>query len=70
MAGRTEDVAKLAPEAGNLLRAGFPKLSLAQADQILTATEGPGGGFLDNGSAFGVYSRLDLFKAAALASQR
>jgi hypothetical protein len=30
----------------------------------LTATEGPGGGFLDNGSAFGVYSRLDLYRAA------
>ncbi len=67
-AGKTEDVAKLAPEAGNLLRAGFPKLTLAQADQILTNTEGPGGGFLDNGSAFGLYSRLDLYKAAALAA--
>jgi hypothetical protein len=32
----------------------------AQADAILTLTEGPGDGFLDNGSAFGVYSRLDL----------
>ena len=70
MAGKTEDVAKLAPEAGNLLRAGFPKLTLTQADQILTTTEGPGGGFLDNGLAFGVYSRLDLYKAAALAAQR
>ncbi len=28
--------------------------------QILTETEGPGGGFLDDGSAFGVYSRLNL----------
>jgi hypothetical protein len=58
-----EDVAKRAPEAGWLLKAAFPYLTLAQADQILTITEGPGGGFLDDGSAFGVYSRLDLFKA-------
>jgi len=60
----TEDVGKLAPEAGYLLTAAFPTLTLAQADAILTATEGPGGGFLDNGSAFGVYSRLDLYRAA------
>ena len=59
-----EDVAKLAPEAGYLLTAAFPSLTLAQADAILTLTEGPGGGFLDNGSAFGVYSRLDLYRAA------
>jgi hypothetical protein len=63
-AGTLEDVATIAPEAGYLLTAAFPKLSLAQADRILTATEGPGGGFLDNGSAFGLYSRLDLFRAA------
>jgi hypothetical protein len=62
-AGKAEDVGKLAPEAGHLLTAAFPYLTLAQADEILTATEGPGGGFLDNGSAFGVYSRLDLYKA-------
>jgi hypothetical protein len=59
----TEDVAKLAPEAGYLLTAAFPSLTLAQADAILTLTEGRGG-FLDNGSAFGVYSRLDLYRAA------
>jgi hypothetical protein len=58
-----EDVAKLAPEAGYLLTAAFPNLTLAQADAILTATEGKGGGFLDDGSGFGVYSRLDLFRA-------
>ena len=63
-----EDVAKLAPEAGYLLTAAFPSLTLAQADAILTLTEGPGGGFLDNGSAFGVYSRLDLYKAAEQAA--
>jgi membrane-associated phospholipid phosphatase len=68
-AGAVEDVAAIAPEAGYLLTAAFPKLSLAQADRILTATEGPGGGFLDNGSAFGVYSRLDLFRAAREAAR-
>jgi hypothetical protein len=62
-AGRTEDVRRLAPEAGYLLTAAFPYLTLAQADAILTKTEGPGGGFLDDGSAFGVYSRLDLYRA-------
>jgi peptidoglycan/xylan/chitin deacetylase (PgdA/CDA1 family) len=63
-ANRLEDVNKLAPEAGYLLTTAFPYLTLGQADDILTATEGPGGGFLDNGSAFGVYSRLDLYRAA------
>ena len=63
-ASGAEDVARLAPEAGYLLTAAFPYLTLAQADDILTATEGPGGGFLDNGSAFGVYSRIDLYRAA------
>ncbi len=73
-AHRLEDVAKLAPEAGYLLTAAFPSLSLEQADQILTETEGAGGGFLDDGSSFGVYSRLNLVaagqKAAALASRQ
>ena len=64
----TEDVAKLAPEAGYLLTAAFPSLTLAQADVILSLTEGPGSGFLDNGSAFGVYSRLNLYKAAEQAA--
>jgi len=63
-ANRLEDVGKLAPEAGYLLTTAFPYLTLEQADNILTVTEGPGGGFLDNGSAFGVYSRLDLYRAA------
>lgn len=58
------DVGKVAPEAGYLLTAAYPYLSLDQANTILTATMGPGGGFLDNGSAFGVYSRLDLYRAA------
>jgi len=62
-AGRIEDVGAIAPEAGNLLTAAFPKLSLEEANRILTETEGPGGGFLDDGSAFGVYSRLNLYAA-------
>ena len=33
-------------------------------NELAAATLGPGGGFLDNGSAFGVYSRLDLHRAA------
>ncbi len=67
-AGKTVDVAVAAPEAGYLLTAAFPALTLAQADAILTATEGPGGGFLDDGSAFGLYSRLNLYAAAKAAS--
>ena len=67
-AGKTEDVGKLAPEAGYILTAAFPKLTLKEADRILTETEGPGGGFLDDGSGFGVYSRLDLVKAGVEAA--
>jgi PAP2 superfamily len=63
-----EDVGAIAPEAGYLLTIAFPSLTLAQADQILTETEGPGGGFLDDGSPFGVYSRLDLYAAAGKAA--
>jgi membrane-associated phospholipid phosphatase len=61
---RVENVAELAPEAGYLLTIAFPCLTLAQADDILTETEGPGGGFLDDGSGFGLYSRLDLYRAS------
>ena len=64
-----EDVDKLSPEAGYLLIAAFPSLTLAQANKILTETEGPGGGFLDDGSAFGIYSRLNLYAAAKRAAQ-
>lgn len=67
-AGILEDVARLAPEAGYLLTGAFPTLSLEEANQILTETEGPGGGFLDDGSSFGVYSRLNLYAAAAKAT--
>lgn len=65
-----EDVAKLAPEAGYLLTAAFLSLSLREAGDILTETEGPGGGFLDNGSAFGIYSRINLYAAAGVAAHR
>jgi hypothetical protein len=67
-ASAKEDVGKFAHEAGYLLNAAFPSLTLDQADQILTETEGPGGGFLDNGSSFGVYSRLNLYAAAGKAA--
>lgn len=67
-ANRQEDVSKRAPEAGYLLTFAFPSLTLKQADRILTETEGPGGGFLDNGSSFGVYSRLNLYAAAGRAA--
>jgi hypothetical protein len=63
----TEDVGKLAPEAGYLLVVAFPSLTLDDADSILTETEGPGGGFLDDGSSFGVYSRLNLYAASSRA---
>ncbi len=68
MVGKVEDVGKVAPEAGYLLTAAFPHLSLEQANRILTETEGPGGGFLNDGSAFGLYSRLDLYAAAGRAA--
>ena len=67
-ANKQEDVGTLAPEAGYLLTAAFPKLSLEEANRILTETEGPGGGFLDDGSGFGVYSRLNLYAAAGRAA--
>lgn len=66
-ASHREEVGKLAPEAGYLLTVAFPYLTLDQANGILTDTEGPGGGFLDNGSSFGVYSRIDLYRAATAA---
>ncbi len=65
----TEDVEKLAPEAGYLLTVAYPFLSLSEANRILTETEGPGGGFLDDGSPFGVYSRLNLYAASRRAAQ-
>lgn len=67
-AGTVEDVARIAPEAGHLLTAAFPSVTLAEANAILTETQGPGGGFLDDGSAFGLYSRLNLYKAAGKAA--
>ncbi|MBV9747262.1 MAG: phosphatase PAP2 family protein, partial [Acetobacteraceae bacterium] len=67
-AGKVEDVHDVAPEAGYLLTVAFPFLTLEQADRLLTETEGPGGGFLDDGSPFGVYSRLNLYAAAGRAA--
>ena len=67
--GVLEDVSKVSPEAGYLLTMAFPSLTLEQADKILTETEGPGGGFLDDGSPFGIYSRLNLYAAARHAAQ-
>jgi hypothetical protein len=64
-----EDVATVAPEAGYLLTVAYPYLTLKQADDILTETEGPGGGFLDDGSPFGLYSRINLYEAALRAAQ-
>jgi len=63
-----EDVNKIAPEAGYLLTVAYPSLTLQQANDILTETEGPGGGFLDDGSAFGLYSRINLYEAALRAA--
>jgi hypothetical protein len=63
-----EDVGKLAPEAAYLLTVAVPSLTLQQAGQILTDTEGPGGGFPNDDSAFGVYSRIDLYAAAGKAA--
>lgn len=68
-AGKLEDIGTLAPEAGYLLTTAFPALTLEQANRILTETEGPGGGFLDDGSSFGVYSRLNLYVAAGRAAK-
>ena len=68
MAGKVEDVGQVAPEAGYLLTVAFPYLTQEQANRILTETEGPGGGFLNDGSPFGVYSRLNLYAAAGRAA--
>ncbi len=64
-----EDVNRLALEAGYLLTTAFPTLTREEANQILTDTEGPGGGFLDDGSSFGVYSRLNLYAASLAAAE-
>lgn len=64
-----EDVGKIAPEAGYLLTFAFPSLTLVEANDILTRTQGAGGGFLDDGSEFGVYSRIDLYAASQYAAR-
>jgi autotransporter-associated beta strand protein len=59
---------RYAKNAGNLLLTRFPYLTLEQRNDVLTTTvvsdEQGKGTFLDNGSAFGAYSRINLFKAA------
>ncbi len=67
--GVKEDVNKLAPEAGYLLTTAYPSLTLEEAHQILTDTEGQGCGFMDNGSSFGVYSRLNPYAASLAAKE-
>jgi autotransporter-associated beta strand protein len=57
-----------ARNAGYLLYTRFPYLSQEQRNEVLTTTVVPDaegrGTFLDNGSAFGAYSRINLFKAS------
>ena len=67
-ADKVEDVGDARARSRVLADRAFPKLSLEEANRILTETEGPGGGFLDDGSAFGVYSRLNLYAAAGRAA--
>lgn len=69
VAAASVDVGTLAPEAGYLLTAAYPALTLDEANDILTRTLGPGGGFLDDGSEFGVYTRLDLYAASQFAAK-
>jgi autotransporter-associated beta strand protein len=56
---------RYAANAGYLLETRFPYLSLAQRNDVLTTTAiAEVGQFLENGSAFGAYSRINLFKAS------
>lgn len=66
-AGKQLKVSEVAPEAGYLLTVAFPALSLDEANDILTRTLGPGGGFLDDGGPYGVYSRINLYAASQMA---
>ncbi len=43
-------------------------MDLGFDDEFAADLAGPGGGFLDDGSAFGLYSRLDLYAAAGKAA--
>lgn len=62
------DEQRYAKNAGYLLLTRFPYLSLEQRNDVLTTTvtadADARGSFLDNGSAYGAYSRINLFKAA------
>jgi hypothetical protein len=66
--GETEDVGRDGTRSRKPAHCCISSLSLQEANQILTDTEGPGGRFLDDGSTFGVYSRLNLY-AASLAAK-
>jgi autotransporter-associated beta strand protein len=56
---------RYARNAGYLLETRFPYLDLAQRNDVLTTTAiADVGQFLENGSAFGAYSRINLFKAS------
>lgn len=56
---------RYARNAGYLLDTRFPYLDLAQRNDVLTTTAiAEVGQFLENGSAFGAYSRINLFKAS------
>ena len=63
-----EDVGKLAPEAGYLLTAAFPSLTLAQADDILTETRRPRRRF-SRRFVFRRLLRLNLYAAAGKAAR-
>ena len=51
--GKVEEIGAVAPEAAFLLTAAFPYLTSEQAANILTSTEGPGGGFWMMGQNLG-----------------
>ena len=56
---------RYAANAGYLLETRFPYLLLTQRNDVLTTTAiAEVGQFLENGSAFGAYSRINLFKAS------
>lgn len=63
--GVVEQERRYASNAGYLLETRFPYLDLAQRNDVLTSTAiADVGQFLENGSAFGSYSRINLFEAS------
>lgn len=60
-----EQERRYARNAGYLLETRFPYLDLGQRNDVLTTTAiAEVGQFLENGSVFGAYSRINLFKAS------